>query len=55
MIRFVISINLILILIIIFIALGSSVSFSQDKSIEELYFQGVYLLENEIVIELGSP
>ena len=36
-----------LILIIIFIALGSSVSFSQNKSIEELYFQGVYLLENE--------
>ncbi|GAG41699.1 unnamed protein product, partial [marine sediment metagenome] len=36
-----------LILTIIFVALGSSVSFSQEKSIEELYFQGVYLLENE--------
>ncbi|GAG20826.1 unnamed protein product, partial [marine sediment metagenome] len=36
-----------LISIIIFVALGSSVSFSQDKSIEELYFQGVYLLEDK--------
>jgi len=36
-----------LVLIIIFVALGSSFSFSQDKSIEELYFQGVYLLEDE--------
>jgi len=34
-------------LIIIFVVLGSSVSFSQDKSIEELYFQGVDLLENK--------
>jgi lipopolysaccharide biosynthesis regulator YciM len=34
-------------LIIIFVASGSSVSFSQDKSIEELYFQGVDLLENK--------
>ncbi|MBU4369319.1 tetratricopeptide repeat protein, partial [Patescibacteria group bacterium] len=36
-----------LVLIIIFVALGSSVSLSQDKSIEELYFQGVDLLENK--------
>ncbi|GAI14692.1 unnamed protein product, partial [marine sediment metagenome] len=36
-----------LILTIIFVAWGSSVSFSQDKSIEELYFQGVDLLENK--------
>jgi len=36
-----------LILTIIFVTSGSSVSFSQDKSIEELYFQGVDLLENK--------
>jgi tetratricopeptide (TPR) repeat protein len=36
-----------LMLIIIFVTLLSSISFSQDKSIEELYFKGVDLLENK--------
>ncbi len=36
-----------LILVIIFITSVSTISFGQDKSIEELYFQGVDLLENK--------
>jgi len=36
-----------LILVITFITSVNTISFSQDKSIEELYFQGVDLLENK--------